>query len=71
MAVSRDGCVDESWIDLVDRLKVHAVLLECPGDVVLDKNITLGRQLVKDLYARRILERECQGLLIAVCLYPC
>lgn len=43
LSVSRDGSVDESRVDLVDRLKVQAILFQCPGYVILDEDVTFGR----------------------------
>lgn len=66
LAISRDGCIDERRVDLVDCLVVQAILLQRTWNVVLYQNITLRRKLVEDVNSSGILERESQRLFVAV-----
>lgn len=66
LAIARDGGVDQGGVDAVYRVKVQTVLLESSWYVVLDEYITLGSELVQDLYTRRVLERQSQGFFVPV-----
>lgn len=66
LAVSGDGGIDQGWVNLVDSIEVQTVLLQRSRDVVLDKDVALGRQLVKNVDAGRVLEGQAQRLLIPV-----
>jgi len=66
LAIARDRSIDQPWVNLVYRIKVQLVLFERSRDVVLDKDIAPGRQLMQDLDAGWILERKGQRLFVAV-----
>lgn len=66
LAIACDAGVDDAWVNLRDALVVHAVLLECIGQIVLDQYITLLDKLVQNVDAGFVLEREPEGLLVAV-----
>jgi hypothetical protein len=56
LAVSRDGSVDETGVDLAEGLIVHGVLLQSSRKVVFHEDITLGCQLVQNLNTLFMLE---------------
>lgn len=60
LAVPGDGGIDQGRVDFVDSVEVQAVLLQCSRDVILDKDVALGRQLVENVYAGRILKGQAQ-----------
>lgn len=51
------------------RLKIQTVLFQCSGYVILNENITLGSELVQDLYTSWILKRQGQRLFVPVDLF--
>lgn len=60
LAVSGDGGIDQGRVDFVDGIEVQAVLFQGSRDVILDKDVALGRQLVENVYAGRILKGQAQ-----------
>lgn len=66
LAVSSNGSIDQGRVDLVDSIEVQTVLLQRSRDVILDKDVALGRQLVENVNTGRVLEGQAQRLLIPV-----
>ena len=56
-------------VDLMQRLEVHTVLLQCPWHVILDQDIGIGCKLMQHLDTSGVRERESNGLLVPVHLY--
>lgn len=66
LAVACYAGVDNAWVDFRDAFVVHVVLLQCAGEVVLDQNIAVFGQLVKNFNTCWGLEGEAYGFLVAV-----
>lgn len=56
LAVACDTGIDQSGVDLPDGLIVHVVFLERAGQVVLDEDVAVLGELVKDLDTLRVCE---------------
>lgn len=60
LAISGDGGIDEGRVDLVDSFEVQTVLFQRSRDVILNKDVALGRQLVENFDTGRVLEGQAQ-----------
>jgi hypothetical protein len=68
LAISGDGCIDETGIDLAKGVIVHAILLQGSGQVVLHEDVALGGEFVQNIHALPVLEGQANRFLIAVYL---
>lgn len=66
LAVSSNAGIYETWVDSAKSLVVEIVLFERAGEIVLDHDIAVSGELVKDLDALWMGERKSKRLFVSI-----
>jgi hypothetical protein len=66
LSITCYGGVDETGIDSANSFVIHGVLFQRAGEVVFNEDITFCHELMQNIHAFFVLERETNRLFVSI-----